>query len=469
MSTGDEHNCICPTGSAFPAATTETSITHPLKTGLTVSACVLLMASGALAASVHEPLVEVLIRKGILTEQEAQQIEKEAEILQEQRQQEQKEQLVKEMQQKSEPKALQGLKFRMLSYLDYSIGNTPEPDDGQSSYNKFAIKRGYLRVDKTITPWLGAHLTYDIHQDGDGDWMARMKYLFAQFKPSDLGFVTNMKSEVGMGHIPWLDFEEHINPYRCQGTMAIERAGTFNSADLGLSIRGNFGGRLENAATLLGNHHYDGRWGSWHLGVYNGSGYHAKEDNQNKVIEGRLTLRPLPDNLPGLQISGFGLTGEGNERTEYGDYTDYQAYIAMLSYQHPRFIFTTQYITTQGNKDGSWYDDTGDALWTQGGSLFANYKPPLGSFLPALDKKFNLFFRYDWMDRDKDNKIAADATYNMYIIGGAWEVFVGNYILMDYEWTTYGRDFGAKKSSMPVPGRNNGDENKFQMVYQLKF
>jgi len=441
-------------------------ITRKFTTGIMVSACLFFMASGVSAASnVHDPLVEVLIRKGILTEQEALEIEKEAEILQEQRKQE----VAAEAKQKAVPKALKGMKFRMRSYLDYSVGNHPEPDDGQSGYNRFAITRGYFRVDKTMTPWLGAHITTDVHQNSDGDWMVRLKYMYAQFTPSDLGFFTNMKSEIGMSHIPWLDFEEHLNPYRCQGTMAIERAGTFNSADLGVSIRGNFGGKLENAEALLGNHHYNGRWGSWHIGVYNGSGYHDKEDNPNKPFEARLTFRPFPDSFPGLQISGFGLTGGGNERTEYGNYPDYQAYIGMLSYQSPRIIMTSQYITTQGNKDGSWYDDTGKALWTQGVSLFANYKPPIGAFFPLLDKKFNLFCRYDWMDRDKNDKIADDTAYNMYIMGAAWEVFKGNYILMDYEWTKYGSDFGAKKSSIPDPGRNNGNEDKFQMVYQLKF
>ena len=60
-----------------------------------------------------------------------------------------------------------------------------------------------------------------------------------------------MKTEVGLGHIPWLDFEESVNPYRCQGTMAIERAGVFNSADLGVSIRGDFGGKLEDAGNEI--------------------------------------------------------------------------------------------------------------------------------------------------------------------------------------------------------------------------
>lgn len=426
--------------------------------GLAVSACALLVSSAAPAATVHTPLVEVLIRKGILTEAEARQIEKEAETIQQDREKT----VVAEAASAAVPKPLQNLKFRGLAYIDYSIGNDPEADDKQSSYNEFALKRGYFRVDKGITPWLGAHLTYDIHQDDDGNWMTRAKYLYAKFKLGDMGFFTDTVSEVGLGHIPWLDFEEHINPYRCQGTMAVERAGTFNSADLGIGIMGNLGGKLENAKELIGNHHYDGLYGSWHLGVYNGSGYHASENNNNKVLEGRLTLRPLPDSLPGLQISAFGLVGEGNNEAS-GDYPDYQTYIGMLSYQNPSFIFTAQYLTTEGNSKGSWYDADGDALDTEGWSLFANYTPDI------MDRQLNLFCRYDRHDRDKDGKVAGDATYDMYIAGIAYELFKGNYLLLDYELTTYGDDFGARKSSRPEVGRKNGDEDKFQIVYQLKF
>ena len=84
------------------------------------------------------------------------------------------------------------------------------------------------------------------------DFKLRLKYLYAEFRPPNISFLTSMRSEVGMGHMPWLDFEEHINPYRCQGTMFIERAGTFNSADLGVSIRGYLGRQLDEALHVQG-------------------------------------------------------------------------------------------------------------------------------------------------------------------------------------------------------------------------
>jgi hypothetical protein len=408
----------------------------------------------------QDPLIAILIRKGILTQEEAEAIQKEAEALEKQSQKE----LVKEIKDKelAVPKALKGLKVGMLAYLDYSNGQKPEPDDGVSSFNEFRVTRGYLTVKKEILPWMHARATIDAHQDETGDYKNRLKYFYAELRPPDLGLLTDMKSEIGLGHIPWLDFEEHVNPYRCQGTMAVERAGTFNSADKGVSLRGDFGGKLEDAKEKTGNHHYDGRYGSWHLGVYDGSGYHASEKNNNKVIEGRLTLRPLPDVIPGLQLSYFGIYGEGNQEASNGDYPDYEVNLGMLSYEHPWVILAAQYRQTQGNAKGKWVDGEGDALETEGYCFFGNFK------LPVLDRKLSLFARYDYFDQDKDDAIGEDTDYNMFFGGLAWDVYKHNLLLLAYETTDYGDDAG-KKGSAPSVDNNLGDDQKIQAVWQIKF
>jgi hypothetical protein len=272
-----------------------------------------------------------------------------------------------------------------------------------------------------------------------------------------------MKSEIGLGHIPWLDFEEHINPYRCQGTMAIERAGVFNSADAGVSLRGYLGGKLEDAEEKTGSHYYDGRYGGWHVGVYNGAGYHAEEENENKVIEGRLTLRPLPDVIPGIQVSCFGIYGEGNDNDNpAGDWPDYVVGMGMFSYQNPWVILTGQYFTTQGNAKGTWVDASGDALQTAGYSFFGNLK------FPVFDGKLSLFARYDHFDQDTDEKIGDQAEYDLYIGGLACDIYKGNLLLLAYETTDYGDDAG-KKGKIPAVDNRLGDDHKVQAVLQIKF
>jgi hypothetical protein len=392
----------------------------------------------------QDPLLDKLINKGVLTEEDA------AEIRQEHKGSEL-------------PKGLKGISVEALWYLDYSSGKAPEPGDDSSSYNKFGVTRGYLTVKKELLPWFHTRITVDTHQDDTGDYKNRLKYIYAEFRPPDAGPFTDMKSEIGLGHIPWLDFEEHVNPYRCQGTMAIERAGVFNSSDSGVSLRGYFGGVLEDAEEKTGSHYYPGRYGSWHVGVYNGSGYHASEANNNKAFEGRLTLRPLPDVIPGLQLSYLGIYGEGNKENVAGDWPDYVVNMGYLSYEHPWLILTGQYFTTEGNAGGKWVDPvTGDALQTVGYSFFGNLK------LPVLDRKLSLFGRYDHFDQDDDGKIGDDADYDMYIGGLVYDIYHGNLLMFCYETTDYGDDAG-KKTEAPKAGNSLGDDYKVQAVLQIKF
>ena len=394
--------------------------------------------------------------------EEVQELREEVQQLEAQRQEE----IIEEIQDKqlAVPKGLKGLSVEMLSYLDYSTGESPEPNHGTEDLNRFTITRGYVTIKKEIKPWLHARVTMDTHQDDVEDWKVRLKYTYAELRPPDFGFLTDMKSEIGMGHMPLLDFEEHVNPYRMQGTMAIERAGTLNSADIGVSLRGYFGGKLEDAEERTGSHHYDGKYGSWHLGVYNGPGYHAHENNSNKPFEVRLTLRPLPEVAPGLQLSYFGiLAGKGNEdNNPAGVFPDYEVNMGMLSYENPRLTLIGEYFTTEGNKSGTWVDAQGRALETQGFSLFGNLK------LPVLENKLSLFGRYDHFDQDDNGMIAYDAYYDMVIGGLAYDFYKGNTLMLAYETTDYGPNAG-KKGKLPVLDNHLGDDKKLQAVLQIKF
>jgi hypothetical protein len=356
-------------------------------------------------------------------------------------------------------KFLGGLQVGTLSYFDYSGG---EHKDGES-YNQFRITRGYINIKKQLTPWLGFRITPDAHQDDTGDFKLRLKYLYAELRPPDIRFLTSMKSEIGMGHMPWLDFEEHINPYRCQGTMFIERAGTFNSADLGLSLRGHIGGDLDQDYKKKVSKYYAGRYGSWHVGVYNGGGYHASENNNNKVPEWRLTARPLPDIVPGLQVHYFGLYGKGNENYASGP-PDYRVHLGMLSYQNEWITFTGQYARTWGNNKGTLVNPaTSSALSGEGFSFFFNTK------LPVLDRKLNLFARYDHFDPDrKDEVTSGDDCYDLVNGGLAWEFYHHFMWLLVYERVMYDTNNGGV-GKVPEAGNDLTDDWRVQTVLQIKF
>ncbi len=278
-------------------------------------------------------------------------------------------------------------------------------------------------------PWVTAHMTFDVttvkdpEEAGDapnnldGSIAVRIKYAYGKFNLPDVAFLTKPFIEAGVVHMPWLDFEEHVNWYRCQDTMFLERNGMFNSADIGATFVSLLGGEMPAEYKKKVNDHYAGRYGSTSFGIYNGGGYHTSEKNQNKVLEGRLTIRPLPDIIPGLQLSYFGTTGKGNSDKDYNWATN----LGFVSFEREYVVLTGQYFWGKGQQNGSNEDKK------KGYSFFAELKP--------FDK-FSIIGRYDRFDPNKDR----DNDENTRYIAGiayALDKLHKNMILLDYDHVDY--------------------------------
>ena len=448
-----------------------------------------LTANLALAYSPDDPLLRVLVRKGILTPEEAREIAAEANREREKEVERLKEEVATRVEKKipEVPRALKGVKLGTLTYVDLSWGR-----EGGEDKSAFEITRGYFNFKKEITPWLSFRLTPDVHRESGGDLNVRVKYAYAQVKLPALGPLTDLKSEIGQGHFPWLDFQEHLNPYRCQGTMPRERAGTFNSADVGVGVMGYLGGRLprEYVRELTRHYplfdHYVGKYGSFHFGIYNGAGYHAKEHNSNKALEGRITLRPFGGTdsyLRGLQLSYFFIRGEGNEKageilgprltdpSRRDEYPEYDVDLFMVSFQHPWFVVTAEYSTSSGNNAGKWVRPDGRALDTELWSVFGDVT------LPILKERLHLFARYDWFDPDRDDVWTGgvgDDEYRLYMFGLAYQLYHKNLLVLDAEWTDYeknnaGGRWGKAGGGLPRLGANPKDDFRLQAVWQVSF
>ncbi|MBA3070803.1 MAG: hypothetical protein FP829_01285 [Nitrospirae bacterium] len=413
--------------------------------------CVFLWLAGiSSAADVANPILKKLVEKGILTEQEAISVVQEMKKETEEKEKQVDEKIGKKVAE-SVPaedkdigklvKALKGFKFEGLWYLSYQNGETGNTTGGEE-YNNFTLKRGYLTVKKELVPWLKGRMTLDIttaNNTGgnvDGSVVTRLKYLYGQIELPEFAFFNKPFIEAGMAHMPWLTFEEYINRYRCQDTMFIERNGTFNSADIGVTLVSLFGGELSQEYQDKVNKYYAGRYGSMAVGVYNGGGYHASEKNENKVLEGRLTIRPLPDIIPGLQLSYFGLTGKGNTDKE----PDWRVNLGFASFEHEYIVLTAQYYDGKGNQKGD------DAKDRDGYSFFTELKP---------HKKFSIIGRYDYFD--PNNTVKNDEN-ERYITGVAYHLDKqhNNMILVDYDTVNYKQE-----------GKSN--DKRIQTTLQIKF
>jgi hypothetical protein len=313
-----------------------------------------------------------------------------------------------------------------LWYLGYQAGE----QDGES-YNREYIGRGYVNLKFRPNDWFQPRITLDAHQDDTGDFKVRLKYLYGKFiLPIETSIVTEPNLEFGLVHGPWFDYEEHINWYRMQGTMFIERNQTLNSADAGFTVATLLGEKLPKEYQKKVNKKYPGKWGSLAFGVYNGGGYHAPENNQNKVFESRVSIRPLGWVLPNLQLSHFFVYGQGNTPKEVCDdlgncipgEPDWLLNAFMLSFEHEYFVATAQVATGEGNQKGDKIDADGKALDAFGYSGFLELKAP--------GLKSSLIGRYDYWEW-------GGTTTTRIIAGYAFHFMRHNFILLNVDWVMH--------------------------------
>lgn len=183
---------------------------------------------------------------------------------------------------------------------------------GDTFHNQFTIKRGYVNFRHKLNDEVNIRITQDVTIDREGDGLGdielRLKYAYVEYKIPEIGFLNDPAISGGVTNRPWINFEQDINDYRSQKSMFLDQNDFLPSADYGIAFETGFGESL-NEPGLSSN---DSRYGSFSAGVYNGGGYSAIENNNNKVVEGRLSLRPAAELVPGFQITAFGAIGKGN-------------------------------------------------------------------------------------------------------------------------------------------------------------
>lgn len=310
------------------------------------------------------------------------------------------------------------LTFEFLWYLSYAHGEAAD-----QRFNRVSISRGYTTLKIKPVKWFEPRITLDTQQNDAGDWAVRLKYLYAKFVlPVESAFITEPQLEIGLVHTPWFDFEEHVNNYRMEGTMFIERNSLLNSADAGATLAGLWGRKLPQAYQEEVSNKFPGEWGSFALGIYNGGGYHAKEMNNDKVFMSRLTLRPLGRIFPYLQISHFFIYGKGNTAAT----PQWISNDLMLSLEHKYFVLTGQYAAGKGNQDGAKVNPNGAALDFNGYSFFAELK--------AAKYLSSVMARFDHFDWEVD---AGEPATNRFIAGYAFHFYKHCFALFSLDHLTY--------------------------------
>ena len=301
--------------------------------------------------------------------------------------------------------------------------------------NLITVTRGYINVNLRLNDSFSGRITPDIsvdqEGDGAGDLEMRLKYTYLKWHLPDVWILSKPFFEIGLVHLPWINFEESINNYRVQGPMFLPRNGIISSADFGITLITLLGGEMDEAYKKKVNKSYPGRYGSIALGVYNGGGYHAFETNTNKPVQGRLSLRPFPDSIPGLQLSYHGVYGKGNTVAA----PDWTINTGFVSYEDEYIVATGSYYNGVGNFTGSAVDSMGKALDQYGYSGYAELKLP--------SSRLSLMSRYDYFVQEEYGQ---KVKRNRYIIGIAYRFYSASKFLLDYDHNK-GRNFFGEETS----------------------
>ncbi len=297
--------------------------------------------------------------------------------------------------------------------------------DGNKEISTFHLKRGYFTIRTSLNDILSVRYTQDITTDTEGGDMGnvemRLKYLLLRVDLKNIDFLRNSFLEFGLVHRPWLEYEQKLTGYRVQGQMFTERYDLVRSADFGISFAGLIGGEMDNEYQERVSSYFPGRYGSYCVGVYNGGGYHALEENNNKIIEGRLSIRPLPDFIPGLQMSYTFSYGKSNTPSNTAKYRLNVFHLATESHMHKLML---QYYRGLGGCNDDYIDPDGLSYRNEGFSGFAEIRIP--------GTKFSLFSRYDKLLSYQDSEII-----NETFIAGLTYRFLKNKVLLNYDQNEY--------------------------------
>ncbi len=253
------------------------------------------------------------------------------------------------------------IRLGMTLFADYTITSEPkrvDVDGNEFSPNSFNVTRAYLNVTGNISRAIAFRVTPDIMPETTSGSSVnesltfQLKYAYAQFN-LDKWMRRGSFVRVGMQQTPWIDFIDSVYRYRFQGPTMEDREDILSSADVGAAFHYPLGDN----------------YGDVHVGFYNGDGYNHAEQNDQKALMARLTIRPFPTRslVHGLRVTGF------YDRDAYVKNAERNRGIVGLTYEHGYINAGLNYVTASDRSQA-----LGPKLDRSGFSVWATPKTPKG-------------------------------------------------------------------------------------------
>ena len=289
------------------------------------------------------------------------------------------------------------LKFSGVTYIGALSEDYTSVD--KESTAQMEIRRAYLQLKAYFLEDTKSYfrVTYDLHDDA-GSRVARAKYAYLYLD----NVLQNTGVEIGLAHRPWHDYEEHNAwMYRSIAKVLIEDK--------------NHGGDLSNSADFGVMTKTRTQYIDADLGVFNGEGYHADQNNANGLsAEWRATAHILGVSGKDKQTkktyfdtSFFGQYNVDHKEVD-GENQDLIFMGVHAVYNQPSFLISAQYVVSQDTLDGA-------AVSAQAGSGFSVN----GEYRLGEKKEYRVLARYDSWTKELEN--SSDEEANTAVIAGvAW-------------------------------------------------
>jgi hypothetical protein len=348
------------------------------------------------AGEVKNPIIKKLYEKGIITKEEAVELEN-------------------DLSKKETPVVSKSkkLKFGGKAYIGYSYKDAKNGTDEGS----FEVRRGYFVTkfyfNKKDFFRFTLDVTYQYHKENPDEGKElnfKIKHLYLYKDVSSVIPATGF--ELGIAHTPWLDYEEH------SGWWFRSISKTFYEAKDGANLLPSADAGIDFKTKT--------EYFSAEYGIFDGEGYDhiGRKDKGNKgnkpMVEGRLTWhilgggkkKPKPLSQTYANISVHALNSF-NHRGSDDNLTVYQIHGV---YNQPLFLIAGQYLKSD------WYSGSENS----GEGFSVNFE-----IRPLPDRKVSLFGRYDNWNSDKYDR-------QLYIYGIAWHMnkyitWIANGITADYD------------------------------------
>lgn len=230
------------------------------------------------------------------------------------------------------------------------------------------VKRFYLIFNEQFDDMWSAKLETDATYNSGQQVDLYMKNAWLQASLSKAFWV-----RLGESDMPWIPFDEGVYNFRFVENTLIDRLHFGNSADWGLHVGGDVGGKLL----------------SYQVSVVNGAGYKNPTRSKDMDVEGRISLQPID----GVILALGGYTGKLGQDT-YGSATATTFHTAnrvdaMAAYVKNGVRFGVEYFTAN-----DWNNVTKTASdKADGTSVFASYE---------FNPMWSVFGRWDQAKLSKD-------------------------------------------------------------------